>query len=216
METCSLSWRMKNYHLKNLSDSQDNYSELWHEDLGETIKYSWSFGCQFSTLYNCVFAEECPQHLNRRAHEVGGYSCGDNHLTTMTTSIFLNEISQGCLSGLEAKWRSVIPVHVCNVACPLVQAAGWELCLVCALSKLYSGTVSHHVQDYALEHPSNSMAGTITGQHVLPYLALFYQECRWSSWTRTLIYPAYIPIAISVKEKVCVCDFSPADQPLDN
>ena len=199
---------------KNLSsDSQGNYCELWCENLGETIKYSWSFGCQLSTLSNCVFAEECSQRPNRRAHEVGGYCCGVNHLTTMTTSVFLNKISQGCLSGPEAKWQSMIPVHVSNLVCSLkgggsVQAAGWELCLVYAVSNLCSCTASHRIQSCALDCPSNSKAGTITGQHLLLYLALFYQECRWSSWTRILIYPACIPVVILVKERVCVWHFS--------
>lgn len=75
-----------------------------------------------------MFAGECSQHLNRRAGEVGGYSCGVNHLTTMTASIFLSKIRQGCLSGPEAKWQSMIPAHVSNLVCPLqeggsVQAA---------------------------------------------------------------------------------------------
>lgn len=160
---------MKNCHLKIYqSGSQGNYSELWYENLGKTIKFSWSFVCQFSILSKSVLSEECSQHPNWKAHEVGGYSCGVNHLITKTVSIFLNKISQGCLPGPEAKWQSTIPVHVSNLVCSLkkdgsVQAAGWELCLVCCVLKLCSCTVRCRIQSCALDCPINSTEGKITG-----------------------------------------------------
>lgn len=86
---------------KNLSDSQSNCYDLQHENLWKTIKYHEPFGCQFILLSNCVFAEECSQHLNR---SVGGHFCRIVHLTTMT-SILLNKIRQGCSLALNLSAR---------------------------------------------------------------------------------------------------------------
>lgn len=94
-----------------------------------------------------MFAGECSQHLNRRAAEVGGYSCGVNHLTTTTASIFLSKIKQGCLSGPEVKWQGMIPVHMSNLVCPLkeggsVQAAAFLA--VCWFQAVFMHCESSH------------------------------------------------------------------------